>query len=63
VHPNATISQGGNDSDCHYFTCVDFEEEEMPWEEDWKTHKSSGLKPASRKWLQVVGLADEDEGV
>ncbi|KAK4616507.1 uncharacterized protein CLAFUR5_12501 [Fulvia fulva] len=48
-----------DDSDCHYFTCVEFGDEELglrPWGEDDEGYRLEGLEAASEEWKGMVGL-------
>lgn len=46
-----------NDLGCHYFTCVDLSEQQLPWDGEFdKAYKIRGGEPASKGWLTTLGL-------
>lgn len=49
------------DSNCHYFTCVEMSDDDLPWDGDWESYSIEGLQPASTEWLQTLGLEDDYE--
>lgn len=48
---------------CHYFTCVDFEYDDMPWsrDDDFDSYELEGVEDASNEWLQAIGLMEKEE--
>lgn len=50
-----------NEIGCHYFTCVDFEDEDLPWDEDFEDYEIEGVEHASDEWLVAIGLMEKEE--
>lgn len=54
-----------DDCGCHYFTCVDIEDEDLPWDtqEDFEDFKIEDVKEASDEWLVAIGVLEKDDRV
>lgn len=52
-----------NEVGCHYFTCVDFVEDDLPWngDDEFECYELKGVEDASDEWLIAIGLMEKEE--